>query len=85
MAGKEADISVQEMTAFQKITLGIPVSINRESEVGLTSLPGIGPVLAGAIVRKRMKIGGFNKVKELLNVQGMGERKYGRIVYYITE
>ena len=83
--GGKPNIAVQEMTAFHKLTLGIPLSINRESEVGFTSLPGIGPILAGAIVSERKKIGGFKKVKELLNVQGMGERKYGKIRSFITE
>lgn len=83
--GGKPNIAVQEMTAFHKLTLGIPLSINRESEVGFTSLPGIGPVLAGEIVSKRERIGGFKKVNELLNVQGMGERKYSKIRSFIKE
>lgn len=83
--GGELEISVQDMTAFQKLTLGIPVSINRESEEGLTSLPGIGPGLAKAIVDERKRRGGFKRVKELLDVHGVGERKYSEIAPYITE
>jgi competence protein ComEA len=81
----EPDVSIQEMTAFHKLTLEIPISINHESEEGLTSLPGIGPRLASAIVSERKKRGGFKKMKELMNVRGMGEKKYNKIMSYITE
>ena len=66
------------MQAFYKTTLGIPLSLNAESWVGLTSLPGIGPGLARRIVRERAERGGFSRVEEILSVPGMGPRLYGR-------
>lgn len=81
----EPRIAFQEMDAFKKLTLGIPVSVNEESEEGLTSLPGVGPGLAKAIILERRRKGGFKKVEELLSVYGIGERKYSRIAPYITE
>ena len=83
--GGEPEASIQEMPAFQKLTLGIPLSINNESEDGLTSLPGIGPSLANAIVSERKRRGGFKKVKELMNVHGIGEGKYSKLAPYISE
>ena len=43
------------MSAFHKVTLGIPLSINRESVEGLTAIPGIGNSLALTIEKERIK------------------------------
>lgn len=68
-----------EMSAFYKITLGIPISLNSESETGLTAIPGIGPGLAKAIVRERSERGGFQDLRDLLSVKGVGPKLYERI------
>jgi len=74
----------EEMTSFHKITLGIPVSINGESEEGLTAVPGIGPLLAKGIVKKRTELGGFKAIEELRSVHGIGEKTYNKIITYVT-
>ncbi|RJR43151.1 MAG: helix-hairpin-helix domain-containing protein [Desulfobacteraceae bacterium] len=68
-----------EMNGFFKRTLGIPLSINRESEVGLTALPNIGTDLARSIVEERSKRGGFEKVEDLLAVPGIGYQRLLKI------
>jgi competence protein ComEA len=68
------DITGSEMSAFHKYTLGIPLSLNRETREGLTALPGIGDHLAEAIVRERDKKGGFRSIDELRHVHGVGEK-----------
>jgi competence protein ComEA len=40
----------------------------------LTTLPGIGPVLAERIVAHREEVGAFDTVDDLLDVSGIGER-----------
>ncbi len=67
------------MSAYKRISLGIPISINREDLYGLCAIPGIGPHLAEEIISYRNKHGRFNSVKELLNVKGIGERLYKKI------
>ena len=74
----------REMTAFYKVTLGIPLSLNHESEEGLTALPGIGRGLARAIVDVRSQSGGFKNIDELLHVKGIGRNLYVRIRPYLT-
>ena len=54
----------QEMPSFYKITLGIPILLNEESEAGLTAIPGIGPQLAGNIAQSPVpgSTGGYGYV-----------------------
>ncbi|MBN1831827.1 MAG: helix-hairpin-helix domain-containing protein [Deltaproteobacteria bacterium] len=75
---------ISEMSAFYKMTLGIPISLNKESETGLTAIPGIGPGLAKAIVQERSKRGGFQRVNDVLSVKGIGPKLYERIRPYVV-
>lgn len=73
-----------EITAFQKITLGMPVSINTEGLEGLTAIPGIGPKIAESIVREREKSGGFKSIDEIRSIRGIGPALYGKIRPYLV-
>jgi competence protein ComEA len=55
------------------------VSINSASEVELETLPGIGPVLAAAIVEWRTQNGGFTSVEQLQEVSGIGPATYSEL------
>ena len=85
LAGEEGPlINEHEMSAFYKITLGIPVSLNRESSEGLTALPGIGRSIAAAIVSERARKGGFDRLDDLLTVPGIGSVLYKRLGSYLV-
>ena len=71
-------------TAFQKMTLGLHVSINLESLEGLTAVPGIGPGLAGLIVRERDNRGGFKRLDEIKSIRGIGPGLYKRVRPYLV-
>ncbi len=79
----EWNIHVEGISAFYKVTLGIPISVNTESEEGLTAIPGIGPSMAGAIIKERDRRGGFKGLGELKDVYGIGDRLYERILPYV--
>ena len=51
------------------------IDVNAASAEELTELPGIGPVLAAAIVEYREEHGPFESAEELLGVYGIGEVK----------
>ncbi len=53
-----------------------PVDINAATAKDLEELPGIGPVLAQAIVDERERRGGFRSVNELRDVRGIGEARF---------
>lgn len=60
------------------------VDINRAEPWLLESVPGIGPVAAGAIVAYRNEHGPYRMVQDLLNVKGIGDTTLQRIVPYLT-
>jgi competence protein ComEA len=60
------------------------VNLNTATISQLESLPGIGPRIAERIVAYREKTGGFKKIEELMNVQGVGEKSFLRIKDLIT-
>lgn len=72
------------MSAFYKITLGIPISLNNESVNGLTAIPGIGPRIASSIVRERAKREGFQQMDEILSIPGIGPKLYRKAARYLT-
>jgi competence protein ComEA len=53
-----------------------PVNLNTATEPQLDTLPGIGPTLAGAIIRERERRGGFTRVDQLRDVRGIGEKRF---------
>ena len=55
------------------------ININTASLSALTTLPGIGPVIAGNIVEYREKYGGFRTIEEIKQVSRIGEATFGNI------
>ncbi len=60
------------------------VNINSAGQNELTSLPGIGPVKAEAIVKYREVKGLFKDIHELVNVKGIGRKTFEKIRKDIT-
>ena len=75
--------SQSEISAFYKITLGIPISLNNEREQGLTAIPCIGKELAQSIVKERSKRGGFKTMDEIMDIRGIGPRLLKKIQPYV--
>lgn len=58
---------------------GGKVNINTADETQLTTLSGIGPSKAQAIIAYREENGGFSSIEEIMNVQGIKEGTFGKI------
>ncbi len=61
-----------------------PIDINTASAEELTQLPRVGPAIAAKIVAWREENGPFKTTRELLNVDGIGERTYELIEPHVT-
>lgn len=59
------------------------IDINTATLQQLQLLPGIGETLAQRIIDYRDQIGNFSTVEELMNVSGIGEKKFNSIKDFI--
>ncbi len=60
------------------------VNINTATMEELTTLAGIGPVKAEAIIQRRQEKGPFKQLEELKEVYGIGDKTFARIKNDIT-
>ncbi len=60
------------------------VDLNTATGEELESLPGVGPRTAELIIDYREQHDGFEKIEELMNVRGIGERTFLRLRSLIT-
>lgn len=77
-------LKIGKMKGLERITLKIPLDLARVTEEELTLLPGVGAALARRIVEFRHKNGGFSSSKELLQVEGVGEKKLKILMEYLN-
>ena len=60
------------------------LDLNRATAAALDGLPGIGPVLAGRIVERRLRAGPYRRAEDLLEVPGIGPRLLDRLRPLVT-
>ena len=60
------------------------VDLNTADQLTLETLPGIGPELAARIIAYRQSIGAFVTKEQIMDVSGIGEKRYADIEQLIT-
>lgn len=60
------------------------VDINLGDSAALQELPGIGPVMALRIIEYREKNGPFARIEDLMEVTGIGEKRFLNLQELIT-
>ena len=70
--------------AGSSATPGGPLDLNTASQAQLEDLPGVGPVMASAIIAWREEHGRFTAVEELQEIDGVGPKTFQRLAPLVT-
>ena len=83
MHGEETEIAIQSFTGSGDSSSGgsdsAKVNINTADEAQLTTLPGIGPAKAKAILSHREEQGKFQTIEGLKEVSGIGDKTFEQL------
>ena len=75
--------SVNDQGADEPARRTKKININSSDSIELISLPGIGPVLAGRVIRYRNALGGFVNEGQLLEVYGLDSLRWADLLPFI--
>lgn len=69
----------------QKSSKNYKINLNTASEEELIeNLDGIGPAMAKRIIEYRETNGGFYSIEELMNIKGIGEKRFEKLKNSVT-
>jgi len=75
-------LALSSVSVMAQKSAGAPaekINLNTATSEQLQAIPGIGPTTAKSILDYRAKVGKFNKIEEIINVKGIGEKKFLKI------
>lgn len=76
---------IQETAAAESVPeIVFPININTAGKEEFMALPGIGEVLADRILTYRDSNGGFSAVTDMMNVEGIGEKRMEQMLDLLT-
>ena len=61
-----------------------PIDLNTATQAQLETLPGVGPELAKRILDYRNMYGRFVSVEQLMDVEGIGEKRFSALEQLVT-
>lgn len=81
---KEIDAQPQTQSPLNQEQRKKKIDLNQATTTELQLLPGVGPTLSKRIVEYRERNGQFEKIEDLMQVQGIGLKIFEQIQDYIT-
>lgn len=82
--GQAAAIQAQEASPDAARTEMERIDLNSATSAELETLPGVGPRTAERILEYRREHGGFERIEDLMDVRGIGERTFLRLRPLVT-
>ncbi|HKM14990.1 MAG TPA: ComEA family DNA-binding protein [Marinospirillum sp.] len=82
LANEPANLAKIEQPTLQQSVSRI--NVNKASAEQLSTLPGIGPFKAKAIIDAREQKGGFTSLADLQIVKGIGEKTTARLEHLVS-
>ncbi len=79
----DKNVTVFEMTAAGRLSLGLPIDINRATEDELLLIKGIGPKTAQNILDLRKRIKRFEDIRQLMEIKGIKEKRFALLRKYL--
>ena len=79
---KKTTVKTTAKTTAAAVTF--PLNVNTATVDELMEVPGIGEVLAARIVEFREQYGNFTSLEQLLQVKGIGEKRFENWLPYLT-
>ena len=74
----------EPLDTIPQAEISFPIDINSAGTEELMALPGIGEKLAERIIACREESGGFSRVEDIMNVDGIRKKRFEDIVNLIT-
>ena len=65
-------------------TISFPIDLNTAGPEQFMALPGIGDVLSKRIIAYREENGNFSRIEDIMNVDGIGKKRFEEILDLIT-
>jgi len=75
--------SSEENSSIERDSNEVKIDLNTATKDELIALPGIGESIAEKIIQYRQSKGRFRKIDELMNVSGIGKKKFEQIRNHI--
>ena len=78
-----SEMSIPESFKTKIETGVLKIDINNAVQEELEQIPHIGEVIAARIIEYREKNGNFEKIEDIINVKGIGEKTFYKIKEFI--
>ena len=82
-ASDRPGITVAEIQNTAKISVGLPIDVNKAGEADLILIKGIGPVTAKRILELRTRLNGISDIRQLMEIKGIKEKRMRQIEKYL--